>query len=439
MPKCKKNLSQILVLIPLLSSMFLSTSNVWAATNQFRGVNWADARDNFQSGVIYISGLSASDTYASASIVADRVISEFISKVGSNSVRLPINEPTVSTYWGTYTGAIDKILEMGNRVLFCYWGAAHGAAPANMTAFWAMWKKVVDKYESNSNCYFEIYNEPDMYNAKDLCNLYNDWLTKNPSVPQDRVVLDGSGMAVNVPEVGKDSRLTGCLLAVHDYTMFNYGAVFTTEAQWKTHLQNSVGNYASRTICTEWGAPMSPGSKNGVDYDYQDYNKAGGSYFVPYVRGMSSQMREWKMGNFYWIGLRNSDWYSITKINGSGANITLTVPNKSGVDQLQYSWADTVSVSVSHSKKNATQTPDFRLDCNNSKLDIEFVAPQSGLTFMRIFNLKGNVIKDREIRTSAYKKYSQTFDLGDISEGFYIVKIEHKGNLIKSSKILLTK
>ena len=35
-----------------------------ATTNQFRGVNWADPRDNFQSGVLYVSGLSSSDTYS---------------------------------------------------------------------------------------------------------------------------------------------------------------------------------------------------------------------------------------------------------------------------------------------------------------------------------------------------------------------------------------
>ena len=34
-------------------------------------------------------------------------MSQFVSKLGANSVRLPINEATVSTYWGTYTGVID--------------------------------------------------------------------------------------------------------------------------------------------------------------------------------------------------------------------------------------------------------------------------------------------------------------------------------------------
>ena len=37
-------------------------SNAWADTSQFRGVIWGDSRDNFQSGVLYVSGLSSSDT-----------------------------------------------------------------------------------------------------------------------------------------------------------------------------------------------------------------------------------------------------------------------------------------------------------------------------------------------------------------------------------------
>lgn len=414
------------------------TSDTFAATNQFRGVNWADARDNFVPGVLYVSGLSSSDNYASASIVADRVISEFMLKLGSNSVRLPINEPTVSTYWDTYTGAIDKALEKGNRVLLCYWSYAHGVKPSSMTEFWAMWEKVTDKYTGNSNCYFEIYNEPNMYNKTELCNLYNEWLTRFPLVPQNRVILDGSGLAQNVPDIGLDNRFKNCLLAVHDYTMFVNVDKFTTEKQWVDHLKGSVGNFSDRTICTEWGAPMSPGSKNGVNYDYQDYNKEGGSYFVPYVRGISAQLREWKMGSFYWIGLRNSDWYSITKINGSGQDITLTVPNKSGVDRLQYSWADTIPVSVSPFGKLNINILDFKVKCEESALRIEFSVPQNGLMSMKLFNLNGKAIKTMSLHAGAGRVYSCNFNIADISKGFYMLKIENEGRVINSSKVLLT-
>ena len=89
--------------VVLLAAVGLATPSASAATNQFRGVNWADPGDNFQSGVLYISGLSSSDTYDSALAVGNAVMSQFVSKLGANAGRLPINEATVSSFWSTYT------------------------------------------------------------------------------------------------------------------------------------------------------------------------------------------------------------------------------------------------------------------------------------------------------------------------------------------------
>jgi hypothetical protein len=50
------------------------------------------------------------------------------------------------------------------------------------------------------------------------------------------------------------------------------------------------------------------------------------------------------MGSFYWPGLRDGDWYSMTKRVGEGANIKLEVVNQSGLDRMQRAWADTVAV-----------------------------------------------------------------------------------------------
>jgi len=307
-----------------------------ATTNQFRGVNWADSRDNFQSGVLYISGLSSSDTYNSALAVGTAVMDQFVSKLGANSVRMPINEATVSQYWSTYTGAIDAVLSKG-KVVLGYWDSAKSNKPPDMNAFWSMWKTVVDKYGGNDNAYFEIFNEPNMYSKTDLGNLYNSWLTQCPTVPKGRVILDGTGNAQNVSDVGSDSRLAGCLLAVHDYSFFGSESM-TSESDWANHIKGEVGSYADRTICTEWGGPMSPGSKNGKSYDYLDYSKSPTNYFEAYIRGISSQLRAWNMGSFYWPGLRDGDWYSMTIKTGSGASITLSIPNQSGLDRVQYAW-----------------------------------------------------------------------------------------------------
>jgi hypothetical protein len=310
-----------------------------AQTNQFRGVNWADKRDNFQPGVIYLSGLSSTDTYASASIVADRVLSQFVSLIGSNSVRLPINEATVNTaYWNTYKGVIDVALTKG-KVVICFWSESSGAQVKDMNAFWSMWQKVVDQYGNNPNMYFEVFNEPSHLNKTDLRTLYFNWLQKFPSFPQNKVILDGSGLAMNVPDIGSDSRFNNCLLAVHEYSFFG-STTSVKESDWEGQLRAFVGNYSNRTVCTEWGGPMGPGTKNGIYYDKIDYSVSPTNFFQAYIRGVSNQLRQWKMGSFYWIGLRDGDWYSLTTRTGEGANIKLSINNQSGLERVWYSWGD---------------------------------------------------------------------------------------------------
>lgn len=332
-------LSSLLHALIVMSPICLSSPNASAATSQFKGVNWADQRDNFQSGVLYIAGLSASDTYSSASAIGEAVMSQFASKIGANAVRVPINEATVSSYWSTYTGAIDAVLSKG-MVVLCYWDSAKSNKPSDMNAFWNMWKTVVTKYGGNDNAYFEIFNEPNMYSKADLVSLYSSWLTQFPTVPKNRVILDGTGNAQNVSDIGSAAALDGCLLGVHDYSFFG-SDTWTSESQWISQFKGEVGSYSDRTVCTEWGGPMSPGSKNGVSYGSLDYSTAPTNYFEAYIRGMSSELRSWNMGSFYWAGLKDGDWYSMTTKSGSGADITLSVPNQSGLDQLKNSWIST--------------------------------------------------------------------------------------------------
>src|ERR1022692_235737 len=320
----------------LVIAICLGAAGASATTNQFRGVNWADSRDNFQSGVLYVSGLSSSDTYSSALATGTSVMTQFESKLGANAVRMPINEATVSGYWATYTGAIDAVLSKGS-VILCYWDSAKSNKPADMTAFWNMWKTVVDKYGGNSNAYFEVFNEPNMYSTTDLISLYSSWLTQFPTVPKSRVILDGTGDAQNVPNIGSASALAGCLLGVHDYSFFG-SDTWTSESQWVSQFQGEVGSYADRTVCTEWGGPMSPGSKNGVSYGSLDYSQSPANYFEAYIRGMSSQLRAWNMGSFYWAGLKDSDWYSMMTKSGTCSAVTLSVGNQSGLDRMQYAW-----------------------------------------------------------------------------------------------------
>ena len=59
-------------------------------TTQFKGVNWADPRDNYADDPVVLSGLSLSDTYAQTYAKASRVISAFRANLGANTVRLPM-------------------------------------------------------------------------------------------------------------------------------------------------------------------------------------------------------------------------------------------------------------------------------------------------------------------------------------------------------------
>lgn len=323
----------------VLAATAISTVNSFAVTSQFRGVNWADKRDNFVSDVLVLSGMSLSDNYQSASVVADRVIGQFQELFGTNSVRIPVNEPTILKFWDTYTGVIDMGLSKG-RIVMGYWGPAQPSGPKNMNDWWSMWAKIVEKYGDHPNAYFEIFNEPHMYSKTELRDLYAQWLSKFPNVPRDHILLDGSGLAWNVPDIADDPRFEGCLFAVHEYTFWNMS--ITTEQGWKNSFKGKVGKYIDRTVCTEWGGAMSPGDKAGVHYDYMDYNSTPTNYFMAYIRGMSDQLREWEMGSFYWPGLRDGDWYSMTKRSGEGANIKLEIVNQSGVDRMKMAWADTV-------------------------------------------------------------------------------------------------
>ena len=211
-------LGAALMLTLAAGTVAVSTPQAQAATNQFKGVNWADTRDNFVNGVLYVSGLSSTDTYSSANTVGNQVVGQLYTITGGNTVRMPINEPTVASYWSTYTGAIDAALSKGN-VILAYWAYANGK-PASTTTFNQMWDTVVAKYGSNTNAYFEVINEPYGYSNTDLDNFYNTWLTRYPSVPRSRVILDGAGLAQNVSAVGSDNRLNNTLLAAHDYSFF---------------------------------------------------------------------------------------------------------------------------------------------------------------------------------------------------------------------------
>src|SRR4051795_3506798 len=124
-----------------------------AATTSFRGVNWADARDNYVDGWVIPTGLTAADSYATVRTKADGILSGFQQLVGANTVRLPINPQSVnSAWWGAYQGAVDSALAHGMQVILSYWEAdTHKDGLVDDTAAWnTMWDTVTSGYGGNA-------------------------------------------------------------------------------------------------------------------------------------------------------------------------------------------------------------------------------------------------------------------------------------------------
>ncbi|QHS62898.1 RICIN domain-containing protein [Chitinophaga agri] len=293
-------------------------------SSDFKGVNWADMRDNFADDELVLSGTTINDNNATIQSKADYILSGF-QTAGANTVRLPVNPPTVlNAWWQSYKGAIDKASAKNMKVLLAYWEGAssRNGLIDNTTTFWQMWDTIVAAYGANPLIYFECFNEPHGYSATDLLNLYNQFVTRYPTIPKGRFVLDGTGYSTGVNTVGADTRFDGCLLSFHDYTWFE--ASKTTTADWEQPVRSLA--YPARTIVTEFGTVMTDGT---------NYTGAPGSNVNnTYLQGMTNSLRELGVGCVYWPGLRTGDTYSMFTANGT----SLSTNNNSGLTRLKYAW-----------------------------------------------------------------------------------------------------
>jgi hypothetical protein len=298
-----------------------------AATNQFKGVNWADTRDNYNTGWVIPDGLSASDGYNTVYSVADSTIKGFESNLGANTVRLPINEPSVSqSWWGAYRGAIDAALNDGMKVILSYWSESTSVGTiTNMSAWNAMWNTVVSNYGGNPNVYFEPMNEPYGYSLSQWVSICSGWLSAHSSIPRNRVIISGTGYNDNVTGVGAASALSGTFLSLHIYPTW---ASYTQESQWQSNLLGRIGNYTSRTIIDEFGGPMT----TGINYLANHNGAVNQSFFA----AITDTARADSMGSVVWAGLKGGDSFSMEERSGNG----FVVNDPSGVTQLRWGWGD---------------------------------------------------------------------------------------------------
>ncbi|MEU6073891.1 RICIN domain-containing protein [Micromonospora sp. NPDC047074] len=318
----------------------VTSSPATAATNQFRGMNWAVLGDNFSTGPLVVQGLNSSDSNATVRAKANALYDDMASTMGVNTVRLPINTHTVgTTWWDAYRGAIDAATARGFKVILAYWedGAASGGRITNLAAWNTMWSTVTHTYGSNTNVYFEPMNEPHGYSSTEWRNVAADWLSYHYSAVPGRVLIGGTGYSQDLRDVCNDTRFNSTLLSFHHYAFF-YSPM--TYDAFLSHIQTRLGNCASRAVATEFGALMD----NGLDYA----DAGSTDNFVRHIRAMAQVMRDNRMGGTYWPALGGKpgssgyDAYSMFSLSGSGTNLDLTVRNTSGADRIRYGWGDTI-------------------------------------------------------------------------------------------------
>ncbi len=297
-----------------------------AGTSEFRGVNWADPRDNYASDEVVPSGLSVDDDYATTYRRSTGIVLEFRRELRANTIRMPINPSSVGTdWWASYRGAIDAAVGNGFKVILSYWEAnnAKDGRVDDQAAFDAMWDTVVDAYGNNPRVYFEPMNEPFGYSLDEWVSLTSSWLARHSDVPRGRVVISGTGYNDHVTGVGAAPELTGTLLSLHFY---GFWASSTTEQEWLANLRPRIGEYGWRTIIDEAGAPMTTGL---------NYGNHEGNVYTSYFGALTETAREQGMGVVYWPGLRDGDAYSMTTLVGDG---DLEVNSETGLAQLQWGW-----------------------------------------------------------------------------------------------------
>jgi hypothetical protein len=302
------------------------TTTATAAPSSFRGVNWADPRDNYAADAVVPSGLKSTDDYRTVHRTTRTMVDGFRRNLGANTLRLPVNPASVGTaWWNSYRATIDAATANGFKVIVSYWesNTAKDGRVDDLNAWNRMWTTVTAAYARNPHVYFEPMNEPFGYTLDEWVALCTGWLGAHANIPRNRVVISGTGYNDNVTGVGANPALNGTLLSLHFY---GFWAQHTTEAAWINDLLPRIGGYAHRTIIDEAGAPMTIGL---------NYGAHNGNVSTAYFAAVTDIARGMGMGLVYWPGLRFNDAYSITSLDAQGR---LQNNSPSGVAQLRWGW-----------------------------------------------------------------------------------------------------
>jgi Carboxypeptidase regulatory-like domain len=314
--------------------------------SRFRGVNWADPRDNFIQDNNVPSGLSANDDYATTYRKSTQILGQFKSVLHANTVRLGINKATVTgAWWQSYRAIIDAATALHVNVILSVWPDRTFmlVEPNAIENFYATWQVVINDYGTHDNVYLDLVNEPQGYsddpsgwvlgsptNWRDVAA---GWLAHFPAFPRSRVIIAGTGPGGDwyLGSVGNDHRLDGTLLELHVYSAF--GLSFDTYREWKDWFRGQIAGFESRTIVGEFGTTLNRGA---------DFNgPRDGSNPVAYMYAVTDTIRESGLGTVFWPGFRQNDTWNMLTFTGNGTEeepFVGHVVNQSADDRLEWAY-----------------------------------------------------------------------------------------------------
>jgi hypothetical protein len=151
--------------------------------------------------------------------------------------------------------------EMGAGIV-CMWGhgssSSHGDGKVrNVDDAIAAWK-VMHAAFNGSNVFYEIFNEPFGYKSTSEYYGVMQKIMQGAGLPEERCVLDGTGYADSVKELGK---VWKGKMAYHFYPNW-VGSGQQTQPNYSNRCQTDLGGVSDRVFVTEFGADLSKNNKN---------------------------------------------------------------------------------------------------------------------------------------------------------------------------------
>ncbi|GAB2711186.1 cellulase family glycosylhydrolase [Kitasatospora kifunensis] len=376
----------IQVLYPSSAKASVRSTEAWGF-NQTRliGYNWADPRDNFQSGGLYLSGLSSTDvSQTNWSAAANKIAT--VAKAASpstNTIRIPINYATVNTSdrLGAFQAAIDELVTDGMNVIIGYWpdgrdglGIPYGTV--NESNWLSAWGTMFSRYADNSQVYFEPINEPwgystygqadtagthDTGDLDPLKQLYRDWaanmltqynsshtptLTSLPAAIKHRTILAGGMVEEDVKDLANTTEFDDYLLGFHMYNFVweeQHGNLISScntcattqprlarQTDWPVYLAWLINNHWPRVVITEFGSDTGAQGYDNPDNGYSSNSVAGTR--VPSIQGIANYAYTFGVGMIYWPGFRAKYNTTDGTINSDEQSTTPTTSQSLALD-----------------------------------------------------------------------------------------------------------